>query len=148
MIEKKSIAMMIVLASLCACMGQGVLPPRPTEVISIGADMVIESQDPVTGDVVVLYTLFIENVGDQPLEKVILKDFSPPSDLIMAEDYFEIYDLKPGERRAVNYKVTATGWGLDPKDQIWEVPFTIRIEEGSAYIEEEAFYYQVNIYPG
>lgn len=145
MIEKKSIVMVVVLASLCACMGQEVLPPLPEDAIEMGADVTIESQDDQTGDVTLQYTLILKNISDETLEKVILQDFDPPSDVIMEQDYFEVYNLSPGQTTSVTFRVLVEGWGLDPKDQSWLVAFTLRIEKGSAYTEQISSY-EITLY--
>lgn len=119
----------------------------PKDALEIGADLVIESINDQTGDVTILYTLSFKNVSDEPLEKVILKDFNLPSDVIMEKEYFELYNLQPGEEKPVEFRVVVTGWGLNPKDQQWEVTFTIRLEKGSAYTEQDVFYYVIHLYP-
>ncbi len=133
------------MAFLCACMGQGVLPPLPEDAIEMGADVTIESQDDQTGDVTLQYTLILKNISDETLEKIILKDFDPPSDVIMEQDYFEVYSLSPGQTKYVTFRVLVEGWGLDPKDQSWLVSFTLRLEKGSAYTEQVSSY-EIELY--
>lgn len=144
---KKIILMVAVLVCVCACTGQGPLPPFPEDALEVDADLVITSQDDQTGDVFMDYTLILKNVSDEVLEKVILKDFLLPGEIEMEKDSFEIRNLGPGEAKAVTFTVIAIGWGLNPRDQTWEVDFTIRIEKGSAYTEQDIFYYIVHLTP-
>jgi len=126
---------------LCACTGQGVLPPLPKDVLEFDASMEVLGVDQTNGDVTVEYTLILKNIGEDTLEKVILKDFNTPRDVVMREDYFEITDLDAGEEYAVIFNVVVLGWAAgDETEQTWEVDYTIRIEEGSAYTEQEGFY--------
>ncbi|MGD2248596.1 MAG: hypothetical protein PVF58_09330 [Candidatus Methanofastidiosia archaeon] len=144
--EKKLLFALVVLSCVCACTGQ-TLPPMPQDAINITADPVIESQNAETGDVVIQYTLFLENVSDTTLETVILKDFKAPNEIVMEKGYFTITNLRPGETNPVVFRVIVEGWGLNPRDQTWEVGFTIRIEENGSYMEEDVFYYQIHLYP-
>jgi len=144
---KKIILMVTVLVCVCACTGQGSLPPFPEDALEVNADLVITSQDDQTGDVFIDYTLTLTNVSDEVLERVILKDFLLPSEIAMEKDSFEIRNLGPGETKAVTFTVIVRGWGLNPKDQTWEVDFTIRIEKGDAYTEQDVFYYVVHLIP-
>jgi hypothetical protein len=148
MTEKKIMVLIVVLASLCACTGQGEVAPKPTEVIMVDAELTIESQDYETGDVFIQYTLILKNISDETIEKVVLKDFNLPPDIVMEKEYFEISNIGPNERKFVTFAVIVEGWGRDPKDQKWEIDYTIRIEKGSAYTEEDVFYYQIHLYPG
>jgi uncharacterized repeat protein (TIGR01451 family) len=141
---KKNILLLIVaLTSVCACIGQGLLPE---EVIEMGADLTIGFVDPSTGDVPIQYTLYLTNIGDQTLDTVILKDFIPPSDVVMKEGYFEIKNLAPGQTKQVTFDVVVLGWGLDPEPQYWDVDFTIRVESGDVYAEQDTFYYRIELY--
>ena len=104
-------------------------------------DLEVLGVDQTNGDVTVEYTLILKNIGEDTLEKVILKDFNTPRDVVMREDYFEITDLDAGEEYAVIFNVVVLGWAAgDETEQTWEVDYTIRIEEGSAYTEQEGFY--------
>jgi hypothetical protein len=143
--EKKLLFALVVLSCVCACMGQGL--PMPQDAIKITADLAIESQDAESGDVVIQYTLFLENVSDTTLETVILKDFRAPDEIVMEKGYFTITNLKPGDTKPVVFKVIVQRWGLNPRDQTWDVDFTIRIEENGSYKEEDVFYYQIHLYP-
>lgn len=145
---KRIFVVLAALALVCACTGQGGLPPMPGDVIGIDASMVVGDTDQQTGDVSLTYSLYITNNGDTTLEKVILKDFLPPSDVVMRKTYFEITNLKPGETREVAFDVLVLGWGLHGQRQQWEVDFTIRIEEGSAFTEQDIFYYAIELYSG
>lgn len=135
-----------ILASVCACMGQNGIPPLPADVLGVDAALDITAQDAATNDVTIQYTLFLTNNGDTALEKVILKDFILPGDIVMEKDYFEINNLKPGERKPVTFTVVVTRWS--GQDQTWEVDFTIRLEKGNAYTEQDIFYYQIHLTPG
>ena len=130
-----------------ACIGQGVLPPLPQDALTIDASLEIKSFNDNTGDVTLKYVLYFENVSDETLEKLILKDFQLPQEIVMKKDYFEITNLAPGEEKSVKFEVVVKGWGLNPKDQEWEVYFTVRLEKGSAYTESDAFYYVIHLYP-
>ncbi len=138
--------MAVALILVCACTGQGVLPPMPEEALEVGAEMTITGSDQQTGDISLQYTILLKNVSDQTLEKVILKDFQPPSDIVMQQNYFEIENLRVGETRRVTFGVIVLGWGLNAQRQEWEVDYTVRIEEGSAYTEQ-TFYYGIELYP-
>jgi len=145
MTKKKTVPLIVVLTCVCACTGQGVLPPLPGDAIELGADLYEESSDQQTGDVTIQYTLFLTNISDETLETVILKDFELPSDIVMNNEYFEIKNLRPGETGEVNFKVIVKGWGLNKRDQEWAIDFTIRIEKNSAYTEQ-TFYYGITLY--
>lgn len=134
-----------ILASVCACMGQDGIPPLPADVLGIDAALDITSQDAATNDVTMQYTLFLTNNGDTTLEKVILKDFRPPGNIVMEKDHFEITNLKPGERKPVTFTVIVKSWS--GQEETWEVDFTIRIEKGNAYTEQDIFYYQIHLTP-
>ncbi|MBU7045284.1 MAG: hypothetical protein HXS54_02520 [Theionarchaea archaeon] len=108
--------------------------------------MTITGSDQQTGDISLQYTILVKNVSDQTLEKVILKDFQPPFDIVMQQNYFEIENLRAGETRRVTFGVIVLGWGLNAQRQEWEVDYTMRIEEGSAYTEQ-TFYYGIELYP-
>lgn len=116
----------------------------PGEAIELGADLYEESTDPQTGDVTIQYTLFLTNISDETLEKVILEDFKVPADLAMSKEYFEIYNLNPGDTAEVNFKVIVIGWNLNPQDKEWTVDFTMRIEKDGAYTEQ-VFYYGITL---
>jgi uncharacterized repeat protein (TIGR01451 family) len=135
------------LICICACTGQGVLPPLPEDVLEFDASMQVIDIDQTSGDVTVEYTLIIRNVGDITLERVILKDFITPTDVVMQKDTFRINNLGPNEERAVVFNVTVLGWySEDAEEQTWDVDYSIRIEEGDAYTEQDVFYYQLNLY--
>jgi hypothetical protein len=119
----------------------------PEEVIEISAQLAIDSIDDKTGDVAIIYMLSVKNISDISLEKIILKEFYPPKDLIMDQYYFEIFVLHPGEKKTVTFPVTIKGWGLAPKKQTWEVEFTIRIEQQGGYAEQGGFIYHINLAP-
>lgn len=146
MAKKKILSLVAALTFVCACTGQGILPPMPVDVIDIDADMVVGSTDQDTGDIPIKYTLYVTNIGDQALEKVILKDFQPPSDIVMKKEYFEIMNLGAGETAEITFDVIVLGWGFSPEEEEqWMVDFTIRIEEGSAYTENE-FQYGIELF--
>lgn len=138
--EKRVFSMVVILVSLCACTGQGVLPPMPSDALEVDADVFIEGIDDQTGDTTLRYTLIFKNISDQTLEKVILKDFDLPSDITMDKEYFETSNLRSGEEWSARFVVVVRGWGLNPTDQEWTIYFTTRIEEGSAYTEETSHY--------
>jgi hypothetical protein len=140
--NKKYVPLLILpLIYMCACTGQGGLPPLPKDVLDFDASMEVLGVDQSNGDVTVEYTLVIKNIGEDNLEKVILKDFNTPSDVIMREDYFVITDLDSGEEYAVIFNIIVLGWAAgDEIEQEWEVDYTLRIEEGSAYTEQEGYY--------
>jgi len=142
MTDKKYILFLILpLMAICACTGQDVIPPFAEDVLDFGASMEVLAVDQTSGDVTVEYTLVIKNVGDEPLEKVILKDFITPGDVVMREDYFVINDLNPGEEQAVIFNVVVLRWAAGSEtEHTWEVTYTIRIEEGSVYSEQEGVY--------
>lgn len=119
------------------------LPPFPTDAIGLDAELEIQSQDYETGDVLIEYTLILENITDETLEKVVLLDFITPTDVEMEDGYFEIYELGPGEVCLVVFRVLVREWGFDSEDQIYEVYFSIRIENENGYTEEDVFYYQI-----
>ncbi|MBU7023408.1 MAG: hypothetical protein HXS40_04505 [Theionarchaea archaeon] len=146
MMKRRMLLLAGILASVCACIGQNGIPPLPADVLGVDATLDITAQDAATNDVTMDYTLFLTNNGDTALEKVILKDFILPGDIVMEKDYFEIDNLKPGERKSVTFTVVAKRWS--GQDQIWEVDFTIRIEKGNAYTEQDVFYYQIHLTPG
>lgn len=137
---------LILVIFLCGCLGQGPPPPDPADVITLDSKLSIDSVDSNTGDVMILYTLFLENTGDELLEKIVLKDFRTPEDIIMEQNYFEIFVLHPGEEKGVNFWVQVQGWGLAPKNESWEIGFTIGIEKGRAYIESHDFSYSIHLY--
>lgn len=139
--------MFIALTFVCACTSQEPPPPMPREAIEVKAQLTIDSIDNMTGDVVIFYMLTLQNISDVTLEKIILKEFYPPEDLIMDQQYFEVFILHPGEKKTVKFPVIIKGWGLAPKRQTWEVKFTIRIEQEGGYSEEGGFTYQVNLAP-
>ena len=148
MVKKNIMLLAVALSLVCGCAGQDVLPPMPEDAIAIDGDMVVGTVDQQTGDVPIQYTLFITNVGNESLEKVILKDFISPHDVVMEQNYFEIKNLRAGETRKITFDVVVLGWGLNQIQQTWEVDFTIRLEKGSAYTEQEVFYYGIELYPG
>ncbi|KYK29571.1 MAG: hypothetical protein AYK19_19640 [Theionarchaea archaeon DG-70-1] len=45
----------------------------------------------------------------------------------MEKEYFEIYNLSPGKRELVIFGVAVRGWALNPKDQTWDIAFSIRM---------------------
>lgn len=148
MSEKKVFMVVGVLVFFCACAGQGgPLPPYPKDALDVAASLNIDSQDQQTGDVAITYTLEFKNKSTETLEKVILKDFNVPPEIVMENTYFEISNLGPGEAKSVTFRVIVKGWGLNPKEQTWDVDFTVRIEKGSAYTEQEGFFYQITLYP-
>ena len=147
MVKKNIMLLAVALALVCGCAGQDVLPPMPEDAIAIDGDMIVGAVDQQTGDVPIQYTLFITNVSDESLEKVILKDFVPPTDVVMKQNYFEIENVGAGETRKITFEVVVLGWGLNQIQQTWEVDFTTRLEQGSAYTEE-VFYYGIELYPG
>lgn len=118
----------------------------PGDALEVGAEMVITGSDQQTGDVSLQYTILVKNVSDQTLEKVILRDFQLPSDIVMQQNYFEIENLRAGETRQVTFGIVVLGWGITAQRQQWEVDYTMRIEEGSAYTEQ-TFYYGIELYP-
>lgn len=142
---KKLLFILVVVCCVCACMGQGL--PMPRDALKIDADLAIESQNEENGDVIIQYTLFLENISDTPLETVILKDFKTPDEIVMEKNYFTITNLNPGETKSVKFRVTVEKWGQNPRDETWEVDFTIRLEENNSYIEQDVFYYQIHLYP-
>jgi hypothetical protein len=146
MAKKRILLMAVALTLVCACTGQGVLPPMPGDALEVGAEMVITGSDQQTGDVSLQYTILVKNVSDQTLEKVILRDFQLPSDIVMQQNYFEIENLRAGETRQVTFGIVVLGWGITAQRQQWEVDYTMRIEEGSAYTEQ-TFYYGIELYP-
>jgi uncharacterized repeat protein (TIGR01451 family) len=146
MMKRRMLLLAGILASVCACMGQNGIPPLPADVLGVDAALDITAQDAATNDVTITYTLFLTNNGDTALEKVILKDFILPGDIVMEKDSFEIDNLKPGERKPVTFTVVVKRWS--GQDQTWEVDFTIRIEKGNAYTEQDVFYYQIHLTPG
>ncbi len=143
---KKIFALFIVVTCAC-CTNQGPPPPMPSEVLEIKKQLAIDSIDNMTGDVVIIYMLTLQNISDITLEKMILKEFNPPKDLIMDQQYFEIFILHPGEKKTVKFPVIIKGWGLAPQRKTWEVEFTIRIEQQSGYSEEGGFTYSINLAP-
>jgi hypothetical protein len=146
MMRKNIMLLAVALALVCGCAGQEVLPPMPRDAIAIDGDMIVGTVDQQTGDVPIQYTLFITNVSDESLEKVILRDFVPPADVVMKQNYFEIKNLRPGETRKITFEVVVLGWGLNQIRQTWEVDFTIRLERGSDYTEQDIFYYAIELY--
>jgi hypothetical protein len=148
MTDKKYILFLILpLMAICACTGQDILPPFPKDVIGFDASMEVLAVDETSGDVTVEYTLIIKNVSDEPLEKVILKDFITPGDVVMQKDYFTITNLDPGEEQAVIFNLVVLGWAAGSEaEHTWEVDYTVRIEEGSAYTEQDVFYYSIQLY--
>lgn len=150
--ERRMLLLAAILVSMCTCVGQDGgsplpgIPPMPADTLQVEAALEITSQDAATNDVTIQYTLFLTNSGDSALEKVILKDFLLPGDIVMEEDYFEIDDLKPGERESVIFTVIVKQWS--GQEETWEVDFTVRIENGSAYSEQDKFFYQIHLYPG
>ncbi|MBU7043622.1 MAG: hypothetical protein HXS47_08525 [Theionarchaea archaeon] len=148
MIDKKYILFLILpLMVTCGCTGQGGLPPLPKDVLDFGASMEVLGTDQTSGDVTVEYTLIIKNKGDTALEKVILKDFIASDDVVMRQDYFVITDLDAGEEYEVIFNVVILGWAAtNEMERTWEVDYTIRIEEGSAYTEQDVFYYSIHLY--
>ncbi|MGD2248595.1 MAG: hypothetical protein PVF58_09325 [Candidatus Methanofastidiosia archaeon] len=137
---------LVLVVLLCGCLGQGPPPPSPENVIVLNSKLTIDSVDNNTGDVMILYTLSLENTGDELLEKIVLKDFRTPDDIVMEKNYFEIFVLHPGEEKAVNFWVRVQGWGLAPETESWEVGFTIRIEKGRTYSESYDFSYFIHLY--
>ena len=148
MVKKNIMLLAVALALVCGCAGQDVLPPMPEDALTIDGDMIVGTVDQQTGDVPIQYTLFITNVSDESLEKVILRDFIPPADVVMKQNYFEIENVGTGETRKITFEVVVLEWGLNQIQQTWEVDFTIRLEQGSAYTEQEVFYYGIELYPG
>jgi hypothetical protein len=131
---------------LCGCLGQRPPPPNPEDVLVLNSNLTIDSVDSNTGDVMILYTLSVENTGDEILEKVVLKDFRTPDDIVMEKNYFEVFVLHPGEEKVVSFWVRVEGWGLAPKNESWEVGFTIRIEKGRTSSESYDFSYFIYLY--
>lgn len=142
---KKLLFILVAVCLVSACIGQGL--PMPRDALKIDADLAIESQNEQNGDVVIQYTLFLENISDTPLETVILKDFKTPNEIVMEENYFTITNLNPGETKSVKFRVTVLKWGQNPRDETWEVDFTVRLEENGSYKEQDVFYYQIHLYP-
>lgn len=147
MTKRRMLLLTGILVSVCACMGQngGGVPPMPADVLGVDATLKITAQDAATNDVTMQYTLFFTNNGDTALEKVILKDFILPNDVVMEKDRFEIANLKPGEQKPVTFTVIVKSWS--GQEQGWEVDFTVRIESGNAFTEQDAFYYQIHLSP-
>ena len=145
--RKNIVLLAAALALVCGCAGQGVLPPMPGDAIAVDVDMEVGAVHQQTGDVPLQYTLSMTNVSDVSLEKVILKDFIPPANVVMKQNYFEIKNLRPGETREITFEVVVLGWGLNPIRQTWEVDFTIRLEKQGEYTEQEIFYYAIELYP-
>ena len=119
----------------------------PKEAIEINAQLALNSIDETTGDVSITYMLTLQNISDVTLEKIILKEFYPPKDLIMDQNYFEIFILHPGEKKTVTFPLVIKGWGLAPTKQTWEVEFTIRIQQQGGYSEQGGFTYPIKLAP-
>ena len=149
MIDKRMLSVIAILVTVCACVGQettlSLPPPLPVNAIAIDADLEEGPTDPQTGDVTIYYTLILKNIHDEPLEKVILRDFQLPSDIVMKQDYFTLENFRPGETRSINFEVIVKGWGLNRRDQEWEIDFTLRIESDDAY-SEQPFFYGITLY--
>ncbi|MBU7031058.1 MAG: hypothetical protein HXS53_00880 [Theionarchaea archaeon] len=139
--KKYGLILILPLMAICACTGQESLPPIPGNVLDFGASMEVIDIDQTNGDVTVKYTLLVKNKGDTTLETVILKDFITPDDVVMQNDHFVINNLDPGEEYAVIFNVMVLRWAAGSEtDRTWEVSYTIRIEEGNVYTEQEGFY--------
>jgi hypothetical protein len=144
-IKWKALLMAAVLVSVCACMNQEG-PPLPEDAVGISSHNYIEFIDPLTGDVTLQYTLFIKNITGDTLEKVILKKFLVPEDIIMEGQYFEIHDLGPGKTEEVTFEVIVLGWGLNAEDRTWNVDFSIETVKGGLSAEQDTFYYTIRLY--
>ena len=146
MTRKNILVMVVLLAFMGTCRAQG-YPPYPEDALVADADCEVVYIDDVTGDVTVRYTLILENISRETLEKVILKDFQLPYGITMDWERFTIEDLGPLERVSFTFEVMVEGWGLNPTEQIWEIYYTVRIEKGDYYTEQYDFFYELYLYP-
>lgn len=126
----------------------GTVVPYPKDTLNLEkASVEILSVDKDTGDVRTKYTIPITNIGKKNLDKVILKDFELPGDILMEDKELVISELSAGETKDTTFIVIAKKGGFITQEKSWKVNFTIRVQIGSSYLEQGSFYFTLTLTP-
>lgn len=146
MIGKKIMLAIVLLTFVRTCTVQEEYPPSAEDALWITYEEEIVYIDNESGDITFRYTLIIENIYGETLERVILTDFQLLMDMTMNLGSYEMENLGPDERGFFTFEMTVEGWGLNPTEQLRKIWFTVIIEEGDYYTEKNDFF-EVYLHP-